>query len=271
MTAVQIRIAKEAETADLQKIWYACFDDSADYVDFFFRRRPPDCLTVTAEKNGAAVGAAYLLPASVRDGGALRRAFYLYALGVLPDFRGLGIASEMMRRSFAFAEEEDAVLFLSPASPDLAAYYARLGMTPTYRAKWHRCEAAPQPVSDLPLTPIGAEEYFAYRKQTPVSGAVEWDADAVRYAVAENEFCGGFCLRLGESVFLGRREGNTLRITDSGCSAYAELLPALCRHLNAAAALYRQPADPTEDGAFVLGMTYNMHVPHNAPLGLLLD
>lgn len=273
MTDLRITNAAAADLSAMAEIWQICFGDKPSYIQFFFRHRLPSAHAFTARTGGKTAGAVYLLPAVLYDGETRRRAYYVYALGVLPEYRGHGIASAMMRRIFDICKEQSAVCFLKPASPSLAAFYRRLGMIPTHFSAEQRFAAAQ---NTLAWTPLTAEEYAAMRLALPpLPGGVVWDADAIRYAFDENGFCGGFCLRctVGSKTcaVLGRREENRLRIEDCIGSNPQAVLPALCAHLGTKEAVLRIPCPPSEPDAFLIGMTYTMNAPASGPLRLLLD
>ncbi len=270
MTDCCVTKATAADYPAMAEIWQICFGDDLSYIQFFFRHRLPSALALTASVSGRTAGAVYLLPAVLPDAGIRRRAYYIYALGVLPEYRGCGIASKMMRCVFDICKEQDSVCFLKPAVPSLGKFYERLGMVPTYFAAELRFSAAAK--NTLPWASLAAADYAALRL---AAGSDVWDEGAIRYAVDENGLSSGFCLTCepdGKScAVLGRREGDLLRIEDCLAADPAVLLPALCAHLGAAAAVLRVPAGPADPDAFLIGMTYNMNAPASGPLGLLLD
>lgn len=275
MTNCHVARATPADYPAMAEIWRVCFGDDPSYIQFFFRRRLPSCLALMAQTDGKTVGAVYLLPAEIYDSGTYRRAYYVYALGVLPEYRGRGIASDMMRHIFGICKEENAVCFLKPAVPSLAKFYAGLGMKPTHFAAEKRYPAvsAKQCLSWAPLAPA---DYAARRLAAPpLPGGVLWDLPGINYAVGENKFSGGFCLTCdtdrGEAAVLGRREGDLLRIEDCIAADPAAILSQLCTQFGVKEAILRVPADPSAPDAFLIGMTYNMNAPASGPLGLLLD
>ena len=274
MTDYRIVQAAEADLPAMAEIWRICFGDEPSYIQFFFRRRLPSCLALTARADGKTAGAVYLLPAELYDAGVWRRAYYVYALGVLPEYRGRGIASDMMHRIFGICKEQDAVCFLKPASQSLVEFYKNLGMVPTYFAAEKRFPAAAE--TSLAWTSLPAADYAVRRLAAPpLPGSVRWDMSATCYAVDENERSGGFCLTCKTSgspcTVLGRRAGDLLRIEDCIAPDSTAILPALCAELGIKEAVLRVPADSSADDAFLIGMTYNMNAPASGPLGLLLD
>ncbi len=274
MTDCRVIRASAAEYSAMAEIWQICFGDAPSYVQFFFRRRLPSCIALTAQMKGKTAGAVYLLPAALYDSGVRRRAYYVYALGVLPEYRGRGIAAAMMRHIFDICKEQDAVCFLKPATPALADYYERLGMIQTHFAAPIRYTASAD--TPLPWQPMPAADFAALYLTEPLSpGSVLWDGDAVRYAVDENSLCGGFCLRcdVGGKVcaVLGRREEYLLRIAACIGADPASVLPALCRQMEAGEAVLRVPCPAADSDAIPGIMTYNMNTPASGPCGLLLD
>ncbi len=81
-------------------------------------------------------------------------------------------------------------------------------------------------------------------------GYVEWDGQAIAYAIKENQFCGGRTLLLTEdrdtenpqkAVLMYRREGDNIHIMESTLDddALHDILPELLEHTGAAWAYER--------------------------------
>ncbi|MBR4940695.1 MAG: GNAT family N-acetyltransferase [Clostridia bacterium] len=270
---IQILPYNKAPLPALKHLWLTCFDDTAEYVDFFFENRLPPSLSVVAATDNELLGAAYLLPAYIRDAGILRPAFYLYALGVAPTARNMGIGRSLLEQSFAFAEERDAVIFLRPATAELIRYYEKAGMCASHYAK----VVDFRPTEDrsgteiCPLTPELC--YTLWELASTKNGSVFWTPGHVRYALAENQMSGGFALAdpVNGSFAIGHLRDSSLLLTECFSPEPASFLAALCKQQRAAGARVRFGADASEADASPLVMTYNMHRPQSAPLGLLLD
>ncbi len=276
--ALRVEWARHEDCPALSQIWQMCFGDSPDYVRFFFTRYLPRCRVMIAWANGTAAGSVYLLPAEIADGGRVRKAIYVYALGVLPAFRSRGIGGVMLRRVLSVAEAEDAVCFLRPASPELVSYYERLGMEKSHYAKM--CQLSPDPAirtEESTITEATPAEYTRQCRKMPLlSGTVFWDLPHIEFALSENRLTGGKCLRYEKdgrhAIVFMKREADGWCITESLPRADAAFLSGICAHFPGEAVHLRLPAKADDPDAFVLAMTYNIVYPsEEAPLGLLLD
>lgn len=274
MTDCRVIRATAAEYPAMAEIWQVCFGDDPSYIRFFFRSRLPSCIALAAQTEEKTAGGVYLLPAVLCDDGRQRPAYYIYALGVSPEYRGRGIATAMMQHIFGICKGQDAACFLKPASPSLADFYKRLGMRQTHYSAVYRYAASDG--RHLPWTPFSAADYARLRLDVPYrDGSIIWDADAIRYAVDENKLCGGFCLRCevngNPCAVLGRREEDHLCITDFLGTDPEAVLPSLCAYLGAREARLRVPCSARDAQASPLVMTYGMNIPASGPCGLLLD
>ena len=88
------RSARPEDIPALSKIWQACFADPPEYIRFFMENRFVPGQTLVLMHHLLPVGALYLLPCRY-IGRTESHAWYGYALGILPEFRGFGLAREM--------------------------------------------------------------------------------------------------------------------------------------------------------------------------------
>ena len=274
---LRVRRAEGSDIPALKRIWSVCFGDEAVYIDFFFEHRFSACRAVCAEIDHRIVGAAYLFPARMRDGTELRPAWYGYAVGVDPQYRRRGICESMLRFVYAFVEKENAIFFLSPASPELAAYYERIGMNPTHYAKKMEYKATSTHISCKNKLVQGEVYHWhvCQKQYEPIPGAVVWPVDALRYAAAENKTTDGICRTSPErrAFAAGRREADALHLTTLCCPPEEQeaFLVALAAESGVCRIVWRQWIAAREPDGFVIGMTYNMRYPASGPLGPLLD
>lgn len=277
MSEQRFRMADAGDIPVLKQIWQLCFDDSAEYIDFFFANRFPSCRAVIAELDGTAVGAAYLLPAQMRDGARLRAALYGYAFGVHPAYRRRGICEAMLQFVYAVAEKEDAVFFLKPATPALAKYYEQRGVTPTHFSVWRELAVADlQRIGEIRWTNASGADWSA-AQHVSLGGTVRWDENALTYARNENIFSGGFCISAtfasGRALAVGNVIDGALRLNELYVSPLERPLAAasLVRRFGVSKIYLRESAEKGAEGAFLLGMSRFMKNPHSGPLGPLLD
>ena len=108
---LQLRNACGAD--DLMGLWKLCFPDRVAWAEVFMRDIFSPEHTLVAVEDGVLAGSVYNTSASFEFRGMDVPVTYLLGLGVHPDFRGRGIATEMIRRLCADrAEKNIPFLFL---------------------------------------------------------------------------------------------------------------------------------------------------------------
>lgn len=232
--AVESRVvfANENDLEQIKLIWKTCFEDEDKYIEFYLKNRFETENMLVIHKDGKPVSMASFLPIQLRQGEEWIPAKYVYAVGTLPQYRGKGLAAEILQYGFEKYEEP---LLLQPASEELKKYYERLGFINSFeKREWEIPEnrdavliglsgygdveaaaelvAAEQP-DEKPLT---AEEYKEIRDaHFDGEGYVSWGEEAIGYALAENEFCGGAVRKTGEDTILYRPQKDILRIIET--------------------------------------------------------
>ena len=159
----------------------------------------------------------FALPQTIVKGEKQLKAAYLYAVATKKEHRGQGYCRAVM----AYAEKElrkryVEALLLSPATQDLADFYARLGFSRQMggsKLMLNCAEAKGQ------ATEIGVQDYAGLRE------TALWDISHVRYDKAQLEYAvsGGkfYCLMAGYSMGCA-----AVKAGDAGTRAFVyELLP----------------------------------------------
>ena len=182
----------------LSRIWEECFGDSPEYIRFFMERRFPTCQSFVWLEQGEPVGVAYLLPCMIGE----RQAYYGYAIGVKPEFQRRGICAEILHCAEQFCKRKRAVFFVVPRS-GVEKYYANRGFCDAFyynkRKIYHKGESS----EVLMVVEAVPAEYSLLRNEFFQGTAyVRWDAEAVKYALEEQRFFGGFAHIL---LWQGRR------------------------------------------------------------------
>ena len=168
----------------LKRLWKICFGDSDGYIDNFFKNAYVPEHTMIYVKNGQAAGAAYLFPCEIKG----RRASYLYAGGVFPEFRRQGIYEEMMHEWSRWCIERDIIPFLKPADDKLWEYYKKIGFHEFIGGK---CVVIDGSGTDkCTVSGIGSAEFAAMRDDK----YIKWHH--MDYIFRENEICGSSCIRV---------------------------------------------------------------------------
>ena len=169
------------------------------------------------DETGCVCAMLFALPQTIVKGEKQLKAAYLYAVATKKEHRGQGYCRAVM----AYAEKElrkryVEALLLSPATQDLADFYARLGFSRQMdgsKLMLNCAEAKGQ------ATEIGVQDYAGLRE------TALWDISHVRYDKAQLEYAvsGGkfYCLMAGYSMGCA-----AVKAGDAGTRAFVyELLP----------------------------------------------
>ncbi len=236
--------ANETDTDAVRRLWQTCFGDERGYIDLYLSNRFQTENMLVIHADGRPVSMLSLLPVTVTIGGEQRAARYVYAVATLPAYRGRGYASRLIEHAFQKYGEP---LILQPADEGLRRYYERLGFDETFRQSpcwiYNSCTEKMTRVSenaqyelaqDLTFVPesryeiraaqlgawqtqdICAKEYKKLRDDYFAGeGYVEWDEDAIAYAIKENAYCGGGTKKLID-VETGRERVLMYRVCAQG-------------------------------------------------------
>ncbi len=134
--------ADEADIPELKALWKAVFGDGDKTTDFFFENTVSINDVYAYKKDSKVVSAFYLIDTVLKRGNEELRAKYLYAAATLPEYRKLGIMSEMIDYALQFSRLSgyDAV-FLYPADDKLYDYYARHGFKEKFACRIYEADS----------------------------------------------------------------------------------------------------------------------------------
>ena len=226
---------------ELTELWMEAFGDDRAYVEFYFANRFTGDNLLVRLKEGRPVSMISLLPVLLHKGGEKIPARYVYAVATLPDERCRGYARELI----LWAKEQLQVpLLLEPAGEELAEYYRRMGFTDACFVREYdireerKGQSGTQGNADLAaaeisfgpavvrqpqqywLLTITPSEYAGLRNAAFAGeGYVEWDREAVAYALLENEFQGGYAYKVyhdgREDILMYRMEEGKMEIIET--------------------------------------------------------
>lgn len=113
----------------MKALYEATFEDTEAVVDSFFENTFPVEAAVGIFEGEKAVSALYLLESEiVFPDGESEKAFYVYAVSTLPEYRSKGLMKKLLSFGVAFAENAGAAgLFLVPAEESLFSLYEKNG------------------------------------------------------------------------------------------------------------------------------------------------
>lgn len=227
---------------ELIQIWKICFGDEESGIAFFFRYFDSEVRTLWQEADGRAVSMVNLIPAEVCLHGRTRQAYYIYAVGTLPEYRGRGYAGKLILRAAGEAGLEARPLFLVPEKEELWGFYEKLGFSPwarpgteIWKREVGREQAYAQPAQSS-LQNLKAGEYLALRDRAlDGEGYLRLSGRGSAYALKLWQEEGGVCacFRDGEKDY-----GVLYRLS----GAEAEFLEVTARNPEEAAAVALEAA-----------------------------
>ncbi len=123
-----VRLCSTKDFPTLKELWKQTFTDSDAVINNFFENTVVPKNTVAVFDGHKAVSALYALECSGKINGIQLKAYYIYGISTLPEYRNQGL----MRQTLSFAEAEarkrnaDAI-FLVPAEEELFSMYKKFG------------------------------------------------------------------------------------------------------------------------------------------------
>ncbi|CZT55757.1 GNAT family N-acetyltransferase [Solibaculum mannosilyticum] len=181
----------------LKQIWKAAFGDPDSYIDFFFEHRFSVQKAMVAYEKDKPVSVLYVLPCHINVDGEQHPAGYIYAAATHPKKQSKGWMGNLLHYAKSIAKEEDlAALVLRPGEPSLTRYYERHGYRTFFQestAKFTRKQLLSCAKAGSQILPAFADVVTAFRRHylDGWEGSIQWEEDAVEYALEENTFTGG--------------------------------------------------------------------------------
>ena len=136
------------------ELWHRCFEDTDEFIRFYFERKYSDANSLIYEENGKALSALQMLPYPMRWENVTVDTSYISGACTLPDVRNRGFMTlllqnalqEMYDRGIAFST-------LIPAEDWLFGYYAGQGYVTVFDYALHTYTPANQTIPNtLSLT-----------------------------------------------------------------------------------------------------------------------
>lgn len=266
---IEFSKASSEHIPELKRIWKVCFNDEDLYIDFFFENKFSSCNCIVATDNGKAIGSAYLMPVSVYEYGMVKKGFYGYAIGILPEYRGKGIYAKMDTLIYDYIVKNNIFYILSPANEKLCDFYKSLGFTETAFVS-ERILTSSGKAKDYNSHKLSADDYYRLRN---FDNMIFWDKASLKYALLENEFVGGENLYLPSmDVFaLVRKQDDYMIVTESNVTEenIQKITNYLCERYNTSKIRWILP--PNSDGSKILyGLSRNLKK-DNYYLNLILN
>ena len=187
-----LRTSEWTDAPQLKALWKLAFGDEDGYIDNFFRTAYAPERVLVLEEEGAvrAMTAWFDMPVVCADGTEWSWA-YLYAVATHPDFRGRGLAGQLLAFAARWLKEQGFVCLTTvPARPDLHVFFGQNGFEECFVLGHWEYKAQPDTAA-LPLEPVGAQEYGRLRQQA-LTGT-----DHVRCGPVALDYQAGICAMTG--------------------------------------------------------------------------
>ena len=215
------RFASRQDIPNMETLWCSTFGDSRAYVQQFYAHWFDRAVFCIALDNERLVGISHMLPMTIRNGTTERCGKYLYACAVHPEYRQHGIFGTLLKRLHEIGDAENAEFLLVPAKDALIPYYEKFGyrITPFFSVELYT--ALPRTAdSQAEMCELTAEDYCRLRNKRlqTIPDAIEWDFDALHYALQEIRNSGGFAKKIilpeGECALLGYTDKDTVHLRE---------------------------------------------------------
>lgn len=212
----QYTYATKEDFPDIKRIWREAFGDEDQYISFYLENRWNEENMICMRENGRIVSFANLLPARIRIDGEMVDAYYLYAVATDIEFRGKGYATKIIGH---IEKKYSAPILVVPATKELVAFYEKLGFWEAFE-KESLVYSEIKSVQPLEFHECGVAQAGEFKQARDLffdrEGYVEWDVEAVAYAIKENAICEGKLIHMPDKGYvLYRKDEDILVVLES--------------------------------------------------------
>ena len=194
-----IDFATEKDYPEIIPVWQSGFDDDAEDVAEFLAGTSGFCDRLVWREGEKIVAEMNILRCDLSVEGKKESAAYFYALATLPEYRGRGIMSSMIRFVLdKYAADGIGYAMIVPAEEGLVGYYQRFGFEPICSAKI--ADISSESIFDFPaqttrLSPDRLKELRDKRMGNNAAFSVEYIEFALRFCeMTAVEFDGGYAV-----------------------------------------------------------------------------
>lgn len=163
----QFRFSQEQDRPKLKEVWKCSFGDSDELIERFLDHFGVNS-GIVGEFGGDIVCAAYILPTDglVLEDKSRHSCSYLYAISVLPEYRGNGLGKEVTLAAIEFSSKlGNEFTVLKPSDEGLFDFYASLGFADFSYS--NELKLSPSELiaaeNNLKILPISPEKYHSIR------------------------------------------------------------------------------------------------------------
>lgn len=194
-----IDFATKKDHLEIIPVWQSGFDDNADDVAEFLAGTDGFCDRLVFREDEKIVAEMNIIRCDLSVEEKRASAVYFYALATLPEYRGRGIMSSMIRFALdKYAADGIGYAMIVPAEEGLVGYYRRFGFEPICGAKI--ADIPSESIFDFPiqttkLTPSQLKELRDGRKGNNAVFSVEYIDFALRFCeMTAIKFDGGYAI-----------------------------------------------------------------------------
>lgn len=149
-------MTKKEQVMDL---WRKNFQDSEEFIRFYFERKYSDENSLVYEENGKALSALLMLPYPMTWSGTLLTTSYISGACTLQEARNHGLMSMLLQEAFLEMHKRNIALStLIPANDRLFQYYGHLGYAAVF--SYSTTSYAVPPAQAMPSDPFFSPEHF---------------------------------------------------------------------------------------------------------------
>ncbi len=149
---VAVRILSDNEKNRIRPLYEEVFDDSQEFLDYYFGSYIKNTINFVSEINGEIVGMATIHPKELMVSDVKAKAGYVYAVATKPEYRGKGIMRSVLDEIYKYAwKHKYDYLYLIPVNPHI---YEGLG----YKLLRKKNE-----VTDISLENIDINKYYVIK------------------------------------------------------------------------------------------------------------
>ena len=180
-----IQIPQPHHLSQLRSLWKEAFGDADAFLDVFYATgfSPERCRCICLD--GTVAAALYWFDWTLEG----RKIAYLYAVATRKAFRHRGLARELLDGTHLVLQQAGySGSLLTPARPELFAFYERSGYGPASTVRDRMILAGAEPV---PLREIGLAEYLSLRPKLLPAGSAVPDEAYLSYLAAQTRFYRG--------------------------------------------------------------------------------
>ncbi len=130
---LDLRVASHSDSLEIKDLWIEVFPFDRMFINYYFRVYEPENILVASWKNKV-VSMVHFMPCEFFYRGNLFNSGYIFGVATHKDFRGMGLASQLMKKTHQLMKMRGFLYsMLVPASFSLFEYYARFDYKPYFR------------------------------------------------------------------------------------------------------------------------------------------